>query len=170
MKTVIPKAPPDHRLVVFNMAKSLEDISRRMYLCPSEENDFKVGFVHHEARYGGCYVGGGAKYIAEIGACVRVGKISDEVLWKFTHEADESLIGRAREALNTTSSINRVPPRLVFLFEKLASTDLVYDFLGGVQQSRIYFDLTDLAPTDIHDLATKLRDVPWSVLPKWKAD
>jgi hypothetical protein len=46
-------------------------------------------------------------------------------------------------------------------------TDLVYDQGGGLMGSRIYFDVAELAPTDVKDLAMKLRDAPWSSLKRF---
>ena len=156
-------------MVVANMSKAMSDVEARLYLCPTKEEDFELGHVHHPAKYLACYVGGGPKYVAEVAACVRVGKTKpSEVLWKFTDASDEDLIAKAKESLKTTENTNRLPPRLVFLLENLSRTDFQYDLSGGMQSSRIYFDVTEIEPTDIKDLAQKLTRIRWSELAKWK--
>lgn len=162
---------PENRLVVVNMAKSLEDIRERIYICPSKQDDFEVGYIHHPSKYLACYTNNDAiLYVAVVAACVRVTKHAEDsvLLWKYSDAEDEELITKARSFIGKTKSPSTVPPRLVFLLEDLSSTSFSYDVGGGLQSGRIYFDLTQLEPTDVKDLAVKLRTVSWSTLPKWK--
>ena len=52
----------------------------------------------------------------------------------------------------------------VFVLGPLAETYFEKDSHGGMLGSKRYFAVDELAPTDIQDLATKLRDVAWSDL------
>lgn len=155
-------------MVVVNMAKWPSDFQEdRMYCCPAEENGFDASYRHYPAKYIANYISKGARYIAVIGACVRLNKSSpDEVLWKFSEIADVEAIDRAEAVRAKTRRNPR--PCLVFLQVELSSTDFQYDHDGGFQSSRTYFDVSELEPTGVKDLAAKLRQVPWSVLPKWR--
>lgn len=160
--------PPELRMVAVNMAKSRQDVMLRAYLCPSLENDFQTGYVHYPAKYLACFVNGGAKHMGEVEACVRLHKSGgDEVLWKFKETPDEELFARAREAQKKTVTGNK-PPCLVFLLSSLTNTDFQYDSRGGLQSSRIYFDVSSLHPNDLKDLSAKLRGTSWAAMPRWK--
>lgn len=151
------------------MAQSIPDLVDRMYLCPATEGGFEPRYIHYPARYMAAYVDKGARYVAEVRACVRVSsKNPDEVLWKFTEDEDKNLIIEAKAALLQTRSTNRHPPRIVFLLGQPKETAFTYDLKGGLQMSRVYFDITALEATDLVDLAKKLRTASWSQLPRWK--
>lgn len=154
--------------MVANMSRHLDDIKSRTYLCPSKEADFEPRYKHYPARYIACFVSGGAKYVGEVDACIRLTVSSPpEVLWKFTAAGDGELVDLALRKQSCTPSPNR-PPCLVFLIGDLTNTDFVYDLKGGMQQSCAYFDLSSISPADLRDVATKLRSNPWSSLPKYK--
>lgn len=160
---------PENLLVAVNMAQSIPDLVDRMYLCPAIEGGFEPRYIHYPARYMAAYVDKGARYVAEVRACIRVSnKNPDEILWKFTEDEDKRLIIEARAAMLQTRSTNRLPPRLVFLLGQPKETALTYDLKGGLQMSRVYFDITALEATDLPDLAQKLKTVSWSQLPRWK--
>lgn len=160
---------PELRMVVVNVATWPSDFAEhRMYCCPATENGFHKDYRHYPARYIGDYVSKGVRYIAVVDACVRLNRSGpDEVLWKFGDLTDEDAIARSEEARAATNRNQR--PCLVFLQGNLSRTEFVYDPLGGLQSSRVYFDLTDLAPKDVKDLAGKLCEVPWTALAKWRA-
>lgn len=162
---------PEARLLVVNMAKNLPDIRLRIYVCPSEENGFHGSHLHAPAKYIACYVQAGAKYVGEVGACVRINKTGPaEVLWKFGEESDSEYIKRAQAALKETLTLNRIPPRLIFLIDNLSATDFVHDTGNSLLASRVYFDITEMGVTDVKDLAVKLKSAIWSALPRWKPE
>lgn len=150
-------------MVVVNMARSLDDVRMRIYLCPSMEAGFRTGYAHKPSRYLACYVSSGAKYVGAVEACVRLGLTKSTVLWKFSTATEDDLVSRARQAQRNTTSGNK-PPCLVFLLEDLKSTDFQYDVGGGLQNSCVFFDLSPLDPANTIDLAAKLRGVTWSEL------
>lgn len=156
-------------MVVVNMAKwPMDFVEHKMYCCPATEDGFVPSYKHYPAKYIANYVSNGAKYIGVVSACIKLHKVGpDEVLWKFGDIDDAAAMERAEEVRAKTRRNER--PCLVFLQSQLSQTDFVYDSMGGLQGSRIYFDLTEIAPTDVKDLATKLREVPWSLLAKFKA-
>ncbi|MFN8219587.1 MAG: hypothetical protein U0S12_05580 [Fimbriimonadales bacterium] len=159
---------PDLCLVAVNMKDSFLDIANGMYLCPATEGGFVPAHAHVPVKYMACCVQQGAKYIGEVIACVRLNRSQpDEVLWKFGEDGDAELIVAAR-AKQKISTSHQHPPCLVFLLGRMAGTDFVRDKAGGLQNSCVVFDLTDLAPADLTDLAAKLRSVPWSALPRLK--
>src|SRR5689334_242315 len=136
--------PPEHRMVVVNMAKWPADYTdHKMYCCPATERGFDNNYRHYPAKYIANYVSKGAKYIGVVAACVRLNRSSpDEVLWKFDEISDEDAIARAEAVRAATRRNPR--PCLVILQSQLSATDFVYDALGGLQGSRTYFDLSDL--------------------------
>ena len=158
---------PELRMVVVNAARTPRDfIDHRVYSCPATQNGFHKSYMHHPAKYIGNYVNKGVKYIGIVAACVRLNKSGpDEVLWKFDDIDDREAIIRAEQARATTR--RNVRPCLVFLQSLLSVTDLEYDHAGGPQGSHFNFDLTELAPIDVKDLARKLRETTWSSLKKW---
>ena len=158
--------PPEKTLVVVNMAKWPTDFSdHRMYCCPAAENGFHASYRQYPAKYIGNYVSKGVKYIGVVEACVRLNKLgNDEVLWKFGEISDEDAIRKSNEVRSLT---RRNPkPCLVMLQTELSATDFEYDYSGGFQSSRTYFDLSDLDFLDVKDLATELRSNPWSTIAK----
>lgn len=155
-------------MVVVNEAAWPEDFAlHKMYCCPATENDWEKGYRHYPARYIGNYVSKGVRYIGVVGACVHLRKDHpDRVLWKYDDISDEEAIAEAERVRKAT---NRNPrPCIVFLQTQLSATDFQYDVRGGLQSSRIYFDVSSLEPRDVKDLAAKLRERPWSEVPKLK--
>jgi hypothetical protein len=158
--------PPENRMVVVNIAMWHQDFTEhRMYCCPATEDGFEKGYVHYPAKYLANYTSKGAHYVSMVAACVRLRKNGpDEVLWKFDDISDEDAIIEAERVRKITRRNER--PCLVFLQSQPKATNFVYDPSGGLMSSRAYFDLTTVAPDGIKDLADKLRDIPWSALPK----
>lgn len=153
-------------MVAVNMAKWPDDfVVHKMYCCPATENGWADGYRHYPARYIANYVSKGAKYVGVVKACVHLRKIgADRVLWKFDDISDAEAIAEAEIVRAATRRNQR--PCIVFLQSQLSVTDFVYDLRGGLQSSRIYFDLSDLEPIDVKDLACKLRSSSWSSLAK----
>lgn len=166
--------PPELRMVVPNLAKFPRDLTERhMYSCPCTEDGFDPSYRHYEAKYLGNYINKGVQVVSVVTACVRIStKGNSGILWQFGEidEAEAFEQAERRLALAAKEGIHHERPRLVFLQEQLSRTDFQWDASGGLQGSRVYFDLTELAPTDVKDLATKLRDVPWSALPKCRPE
>lgn len=162
--------PPELRMIVVNSSKWPDDFAvHRMYCCPAKENGFDPSYRHYPAKYVANYVSKGARYIGVVAACVRLNKTSPaEVLWKFDNISDSDAIRLAEEVRATTK--RNATRCLVFLQTQLTATEFEYDHQGGLQNSRVYFDLTDLAPTGVKDLAEKLLSTPWSALSKWKPE
>ena len=166
---MVPKdggASGDDLMVVVNMAKWPDDfLVHRMYSCPATDVDFTPSYKHYPARYIANYVSKGAPYVGVVAACVHLRKESpDRVLWKYDDLNDEEAIQRAEEVRAITRRNGR--PCLVFLQSQLSATGFVYDTKGGLMGSRQYFDVSSLEAADVKSLAKKLRDVPWSLLPK----
>lgn len=153
-------------MVAVNMATWPSDFTEhRMYCCPAMENGFAEGYRHYPARYIANYVSKWAKYMGVVAACVHLRKDHpDRVLWKYDDIADEEAIARADAVRAATRRNPR--PCLLFLQFQLSATDLVYDIRGGLQSSRIYFDVSGLGAGNVKDVAARLRDVPWSEVPK----
>lgn len=157
---------PENLMVVVNASKWPHDFAQHhMYCCPAAEGGFDDSAKHVPAKYVANYVQKNIQYIAVVAACVRLNaEGEDEVLWKFDEISDEEAIARANEVRKSTQRFQK--PCLVFLESQLSRTDIVYDRNGGFMGTRMYADVTTLEPTDVKDLATKLRKVPWSQLPK----
>ncbi len=162
--------PPEFRLVVVNASKFPSDfIDYRMYCCPATEGGFHDSYVHMPAKYIGNYVSQGVKYVGVVAAAVRLNKTGPaEVLWKFDDISDEDAIARAEEV--RIASRRNSKPCMVILQSDLSVTDFVYDLRGGLMMSRLVFDVKELEPTGIKDLAIKLRTASWSGLPKLKPE
>lgn len=140
-------------------------------MCPSGEQAFQSGHVHFPAKYIACYVQAGAKYVGEIAGCVRINKSHDpEFLWGFGPDSEEAYIKRAQEAMKATLTLNRTPPRLIFLIDNLSATDLIHEGGNSLLASKVYFDITEVGATDVKDLAVKLRNTTWNSLPRWKQE
>ena len=156
-------------MVVVNMAKWLSDFTEdRMYCCPAADDGFLPSYRHYPAKYIGNYVSGDVKYVAVVAACVRLNRTGpDEVLWKFTDISDEDAIAKA-EAVRLKTGRNR-RPCIVFLQEDLSVTAFPYDMRGGLQSSRVYFDISEIEPIkDVKELAINLRRTSWTNLARWK--
>lgn len=160
--------PPEHRLVVVNMSKWPTDLwDHRMYCCPAAEGGFERTYSHSPAKYIASYVQKGCNWVAVVAACVRLGRDRPhEVLWKFDDVADVDAVQRAEEVRAETK--RNFKPCLVFLQSRLKSTKFEYDHAGGLQSSRVYFDLSGDAPNSVDDVAALLSATPWSQLPKWR--
>lgn len=160
--------PPELRLVAVNMSKWPQDLAaHKMYCCPCTDSGFTPSYRHYPAKYIANFVNKGAKYIGVVSACVRLRKVGpDEVLWRFGSISNKEAIAQAETVRAATQRNPR--PCLVFLQEQLSATDFVYDAPGGLMNSCVYFDVSELGPVDVKDLAEKLRSWPWSELPKWK--
>ena len=137
-----------------------------MYCCPCTEDGFSIGYRHYPAKYMAPYWQKQCWAVAIVSACVRLLPKGGEVLWRFSDLEDEEAINRAEVVRAATKRNDR--PCLVFLMEQSVRTEFVYDSHGGMQGSRFYFDLADMEPKDVRDLAEKLRDVPMSAMPRWR--
>jgi len=59
-----------------------------------------------------------------------------------------------------------IDPLRVFLLGPLHPTDFRKPTKGGMQNSKLYFDIERLTPVDAADLAEKLRGQTWKNYPR----
>jgi hypothetical protein len=157
----------ENLLMVANCRQHWKEFAdHQMYLCPATPDGFDPKYKQFRAQYFAPYVAKGAKYVAKIDAVVRMtSRSAGEVLWNNGDKSDEEMVERAKSQLELATS-NR-PPCLVYLLSGGKATDLVYDQTGALIASRQYFDVSSLQVESVGDLADKLREVPWSMLPKY---
>jgi hypothetical protein len=145
-------------LDVVNCARYGDDILREeTYCCPTTGGSYQ----HRQSKYFGSYRNKTVEIVALIKAVVDVhSAVSASVVWKTVDEPTESLLHDALERHRVLRP-NQFPKRL-FLLAAAAKTDFRKDTIGGMQSSKRYFDVSRLAPTDVRDLAAKLRTCTWS--------
>jgi hypothetical protein len=154
-------------LMVGNCRQHWKDFAQhRAYVCPATADAFDPKFKQFRAKYFAPFVSREIRYISSIEAVVRLKTKTDaEVLWNNGDQDEETLIALAREKLDQSSAAR--PPCLVYLLGDLKGTEFVFDGQGTLSGSRQYFNVGDLKPTGVADLAEKLRSVVWSALPKY---
>lgn len=157
-------------LVVANCKIHWKDFAQQMiYVCPATNEGFHAKHTHMRAKYFAPFVSEGAKYVANIDAVVRVTSETDgEIVWNNSETSEQDLIAKALEKRQTSTACK--PPCLVFLLSGGKSTDLVFDNRGTLLAGQQYFDISSLGVSNTAELATKLRDVPWSNLVKYKPE
>ncbi len=164
-RAVMRQTPPELRMVVVNAAKWPKDfLEHKVYSCPAEDPSYK----HYPAKYIGDYISKGVPYVGVVQACVRLSADGrHRIMWQFDEidegEAIREAIVRERETRHGKY------PRLVFLHSQVTKTEFRYDSPGGPQGSTYYFDLSELAPGNVKELADGLQETWWSAMPKWRA-
>lgn len=148
-----------YRLDVVNCSGRPDDvITHCVYICPAKTGAYQ----HSRAKYFGMYASKAVRRVALIEAVVEVDGAEANVRWKHVDTADADLVARAVERksrLRAPGDAVRVfllGPQHETLFEKRSR--------GGMQGSKMYFDVSPLDPVDAADLAVKLRDKSWADL------
>ncbi len=133
-----------------------EVIDSNVYLCPATGGNYN----HSRSKFFGMYRNKRVERVAVIEAVVDL-ENSDiaKLKWKNVkgHDADFILLAREKHGKWRAGDY----PTRVFLLSPLEETAFHKTTKGGMQQSKRYFDVGDLAATDAKDLATKLRDKTW---------
>lgn len=146
------------RLDVVNCSGRPKDVVEGgVYICPARGGPYK----HARAKYFGMYQGKSVRHVAAIEAVVRFDEDNASLQWKNIDANDEVLLARARErrdALRPGADVR------VFLLGERFATDFRKTTSGGLQASKLYFDVGSLAPKDAEHLATELRGKTWDQL------
>jgi hypothetical protein len=147
-------------LDVVNCAGIPEDVlDRKVYICPASGG----AYSHYRCKYFGMYRNKRVEVIAEINAVVDVNEENAGALkWRNnTATTQTELIAAAVAKVQQCRNVSS-HPRRVFLLGQLYETDFRKDTPGGMQGSKIYFDIGQLRIADAHSLADALRDKTWS--------
>lgn len=145
------------RLDVVNCSGRPADvIEGGVYICPARGGPYK----HARAKYFGMYQNKSVRHVTHIDAVVRFDEDGGVALqWNNTDARDEDLVARARErrdALRPGASVR------VFLLGTRFATDFKKTTSGGLQGSKLYFDVGGLNAADAEDLAAKLQGKTWA--------
>lgn len=145
-------------LDVVNSSKTTLEITiNKVYLCPTD----KSAYSHKRCKYLGMYKDRSVLGIAEIDAVIDVlSETQTEVCWINNGEDEDTLTARAVEKAVKLQGDKL--PRRVFLLSNLKKCDFIKDSPGGLQGSKLYFNIGELAATDSTDLAQKLTGRKWS--------
>lgn len=137
-------------------------VEHGVYICPATGGAYK----HDRCEYLGMYWWKAVRQVAEIWAVVDIAEGAGgeaKLRWNNTSRPEQELLDLAR-----TKRVALYPDEdwdtRVFVLGPLAETYFEKDSHGGMLGSKRYFAVDELAPTDVQDLATKLRDVAWSDL------
>ncbi|WP_437991317.1 hypothetical protein [Sorangium sp. So ce145] len=151
-----------HRLDVVNCSRRPGEVTKEnVYVCPAKGGAYN----HLRAKYFGMYQGKAVRYVALIEAVVELdGEGGGTLRWKHVDTPDADLMARA-EAKRVRLRPGTDPLR-VFLLGPLHPTDFRKPTKGGMQNSKQYFDIERLAPSDAADLAERLRGQTWRDFPR----
>lgn len=141
-----------------NCAGIPEDVlEHNVYMCPATGG----AYSHDRCRYFGMYRNKCVEQVAEIEAVVDVEPRGEAKLkWKNADIPDSELCARARnKADRLRADMESVR---VFLLGALFPTEFRKDTRGGMQGSKIYFDVSGLGAKDAGELAETLKGKNWS--------
>ena len=145
-------------LDVVNCTGSIENVlDHGVYLCPTQGG----AYSHQRCKYFGAYRRKVVSHIAEIRAIVDVDHNNTSAInWANSQENSQQLLD---EATHIASQLwpGRESAR-VFLLGQRYETNFTKDSQGGMQQSKLYFDVSSLNAEDAAELADKLMDRTWS--------
>lgn len=145
-------------LDVVNCSGSYDEfVNHGVYLCPTRGG----AYSHKRCRYFGAYKNKEVKYISEIRAVVDVELNGDgSVNWCNIERSPKELLSEA------TSIIKKFRPESesirVFLLGERYETNFMKDTKGGMQQSKLYFDISSLGVVSAVELAQAIRNRKWS--------
>jgi len=148
-------------LDVVNCSGSFNNVREHgIYTCPTSGG----AYSHRRCKYFGAY--GGSKLVEIVSEIRAVLEFEDgectKLSWINTDESRESLIDEGIEKLKM---LNQADDDVrVFLLGQRLPTKFVKDTKGGMQQSKLYFDITKLEATNTEHLATLLKSHKWSDL------
>jgi len=136
-----------------------EFVNHGVYLCPTRGG----AYSHKRCRYFGAYKNKEVNFVSEIRAVVDVEQHGDGfVNWSNAECSQEELIA---EASKVVAGLRPETPSLrVFLLGERHATNFVKDTKGGMQQSKLYFDISTLDVNSAKDLAKKIENKSWSEL------
>lgn len=144
-------------LDVVNCTGSIENfMDHGVYLCPTQGG----AYSHQRCKYFGAYRLKEVNHIAEIRAVVDVGHDTSKINWNNSGEDQRQLLEEATHFANLLWP-GRDSAR-VFLLGERFETQFTKDSAGGMQQSKLYFDVSTLDAEDAADLAVKLKNKKWS--------
>lgn len=132
-----------------------EVVEGNVYFCPT------VGgaYSHMRSKYFGMYRSRKVEKVAIIEAVVDLDSFRDgTVKWKNV-KVDEDYLKIAREKHRKWR--NGEFPKRVFLLGKLEDTAFYKNTKGGMFGSKRYFDVGQMSPKNVQDLANKLRGKSW---------
>jgi hypothetical protein len=147
------------RLDVVNCSGIPTDVTDHgVYICPAEGGPYK----HSRAKYFGMYQKKTVGHIAHIDAVVRFGADGmASIQWNNGDTSDDALVARASEL---RASLRPGAAVRVFLLGQRFATDFKKTTSGGLQGSKLYFDVARLEPKSAEDLAAKLLGKSWNDL------
>ena len=137
-------------------------VEHGVYICPATGGAYK----HDRCQYLGMYWWKAVRQVAEIWAVVDIAEGEGgeaKLRWNNTNRPEQELLDLAR-AKRVALYPDEDWDTRVFVLGPLVETYFEKDSYGGMLGSKRYFAVDDLAPTDVQDLAAKLRDVAWSDL------
>lgn len=148
-------------LDVVNCSGSIDNvIEHGVYTCPMTGG----AYSHKRCLYFGAY--GGNKKVDIVCKIRAVLEFEDggngRVSWNNTGETKKKLIAEGTEKLQVLGQVSSSVR--VFLLGDRFPTNFVKDTRGGMQQSKLYFDVTELGAKDAEGLADLLLDRNWSSL------
>lgn len=148
-------------LDVVNCSGSIENINEQgVYICPTSGG----AYSHKRCLYFGSY--GGNKKVDTISKIRAVLEYDDgkdgRVSWNNTDETGKSLIAEGAGKLKVLGCVTGSVR--VFLLGERFSTNFLKDTKGGMQQSKLYFDVSELNADNAGELANLLIDRNWSSL------
>jgi hypothetical protein len=120
-------------------------------MCPAESG----AYSHQRSKYFGMYRNKNVEKIALIEAVVDVlDNNNAEVKWTNIEGSGHKFTEKAVDKVNT---LRHDYPTRVFLLGELFDTSFKKDTSGGLQGSKVYFDITRLNPNNAEDLAKLLN-------------
>lgn len=148
-------------LDVVNCSGSFENVLEHgIYTCPTSGG----AYSHRRCKYFGAYGGNKlVEIVCEIRAVLEFESSEcTKLSWNNTEESRKSLVD---EGIQKLKALNQSDDNVrVFLLGQRVPTKFVKDTKGGMQQSKLYFDITDLQAKDTEHLAMLLESRKWSDL------
>jgi hypothetical protein len=158
-------------LDVVNCANHAADVTENgAYICPPQGG----AYSHRRSCYFGLYENMEVNRISKFDAIVDLTP-SDlslpkdcEIVWNNLEEDDHRIFYTANEKLCEIIRKHQLPPNLrrrIFLLGHLFETSFRKDSDGGLYGTKIYFNVEEFRANDAQDLAQKLQNVVWSMVP-----
>ncbi len=146
-------------LDVVNCATSLKGVlTRQAYICPARGGSYN----HSRCRFIGLYADKRVQYVADIRGVVDVDDGAATLLWNNGPERDSDAALNRAAAKIVDALPSEKHPRRVFLLGTPRQTDLRKDSKGGMQSSKLYFDIGRFSVKSAEELAQVLGGKVWS--------
>lgn len=145
-------------LDVVNCSGSYNELTEHgVYLCPTRG----AAYSHKRCKYFGAYRKKEVTLVADIRAVIDIELDGENhIAWCNVDTSPDLLVKEASELVENLRPESR--STRVFLLGERYNTKFIKDTRGGMQQSKLYFNVSSLETEDANQLASMLENKNWS--------